>query len=400
MADTDFQKTKSTHRTTTGRALPLVAIAGTRGKSTIAWLLESILSEANWSTGIWSTTGVYVDGMRQAGELGPWSRVIEAARNGALDVAVQELETALVTGVGLPAQIYPLAAISTLCGNNDECLISDQAAQGARAQTIVARAVRPDGRLILNADDQAVLNAAEHTEAEIVLFSIHRDNPAMRRHLEAGRFGVWTADGYVVAGNETSHRSVVSVEEAAFTLDGALIFQVQNLLCAVAMALVLGLPDEAIRAGARQFRPDPDRLPGRCNIVHTGGATMLVDSAEQVWTLRTLVRGVRHQPHRRTIIVSGTFPHVPESQTLDAGRLLGRLGGAVILHADEDHRSRLDQIIEGIAQNEIPPLVLSMPSEAKAIEHAIRMLGDGDLCLLITSDIQNAFAAISSHTAE
>ncbi|HEX3721994.1 MAG TPA: hypothetical protein VHV31_04340, partial [Nitrolancea sp.] len=150
---------KVTSRRRVHPALPLIAVAGVRGKSTIVWILEQILRSSGRSVGVWSSTGVYVQGERQTGELGPWSKVLEAVQAGQLDFAVQELETSLVNGVGLPEAIYPLAAISTLCGNNEECLISPEASLGARAQSIVARAVRPDGVLVLNGDDNAVLDA-------------------------------------------------------------------------------------------------------------------------------------------------------------------------------------------------------------------------------------------------
>ncbi len=383
--------TRQTARTT---SLPLVAVAGVRGKSTIVWLLNEMLRAAGRSTGVWSSTGVYIDGLKQDGELGPWSHVLSAAQSGALDVAVQELETPLVTGVGLPEHIYPLAAISTLCGNNEECLISPEASQGALAQSIVARAVRPDGLLILNADDHAVLEAAEHTSAEVVLFALHHGNPALRRHLNAGGSAVWARDGHVVVGTHSINRHVLDIGEAHFTLDGALTFQVQNILCAVALAVGLDIPDTAIREALRRFNPDPDRLPGSCNIFQVENATVVVDSARQVWTLRSLTRGIRHQHHRRMITVSGCFPHLPDYQVVEAGRLLGRLGGAVILHAEEIHRANIDLLIDGIAQNEIPPLVLSMPDEQAAISHAMRMIGDGSLCLLVTDDVDQAVAAI------
>lgn len=377
------------------QALPLVGIAGTRGKSTTAWLVEAMLAADGRSAGLWCSTGVYVRGVRQAGELGPWSRVLSAVSSGELDVAVQELETQLVTTVGLPAQIYPIAAITTLCGNNEECLISPEFTSGVLAQTIVAHAVRSDGVLVLNADDLAVLDAAEDTTAEVVLFALHPDNPHLRRHLQAGGSGVWVSEGRVVVGNALAHRDIVRVADARFTLDGALIFQVQNVLCAVAVAAALGVPDRAIRQAVQEFDPDPLRLPGSCNVFHKSGATIVLDSARHVWTLKSLIRGIKHQPHRRTIIVTGVFDHLPEDQVMDAGRLLGRLGGVVILHSTA-RRETVDVIKEGIAQNEIPPLVLSMPGETLAIQHALRMLGDGDLCLLITDDVPNAVAAIES----
>jgi cyanophycin synthetase len=375
-------------------ALPLVAVAGVRGKSTIVWILERMLRSAGRTVGVWSSTGVYVQGERQTGELGPWTRVLEATQSGELDVAVQELETALVNGVGLPEQIYPLAAISTLCGNNEECVISPEASLGARAQAIVARAVRPDGVLVLNGDDNGVLEAGDHTSADIVLFALHHENPALRRHLRAGKAAVWVRDGRVIVGTSANERHIIDVAGAHFTLDGTLTFQVQNLLCAVALAVGLGLPDSAIREGLREFEPDPARLPGSCNIFHVRHSTVIVDSARQVWTLRSLARGIRHQPHRRMITVSGCFPHLNAFQVVEAGRILGRLGGAVILHAEEMHRDNIDLMIDGIAQNEVPPLVLSMPGEQEAFDHALRMVGENSLCLLITEDVDSAVAAI------
>ncbi|MBX6341935.1 MAG: hypothetical protein IRY97_05710 [Thermomicrobiaceae bacterium] len=359
-----------------------------------------MLTEAGRSSGLWCTTGVYVRGMRQPGELGPWSRVLEATRTGVLDVAIQELETALVTSVGLPPAIYPVAAIATLCGNNEECLLSPEASRGAVAQAIVARAVRPDGVLVLNADDQAVLDAASETSAEVVLFALHPDNPALRRHLDDGGSAVWVQDGRVVLGDALDHREVVDIGSAHFTLDGALIFQVQNLLCAVALAAALEVPDAAIRAAVEAFTPDPVRLPGSCNIFRVGGATVVVDAAREVWTLRSLIRGIRHQPHRRTLIVSGCFPHLPEPQIVEAGRLLGRLGGVVLLHCAEVHQPLIDLVMDGIARNGVPPLVLSMPSESVAVDQALRMLDDGDLCLLITEDVRHAVAAIAQAASD
>ena len=37
-----------------------------------------------------------------------------------------------------------------------------------------------------------------------------------------------------------------------------------------------------------------------------------------------------------------------------------------------------------------------MPTEQQAFAHAFRMLSEGDLCLLITDDVQNAVDAVTS----
>lgn len=375
-------------------SLPIVAVAGTRGKSTVSWLLNEILTAARMRVGLWTTTGVYRTGEHLVGELGPWSDVMQGLSRGELDVAIQELEDSVVTGVGLPEHMYPLAAISSLCGNNDECLISTEAAQGAAAQHIVARAVRPDGFLVLNADDQAVLAAASETEAQITLFALHPDNPTLRRHLSEGGSGVWLEDDQLIVSHDGEQRAIVDVSSAGFTLDGSLSFQLQNLLCASALAWHMGIDPDSIARGINTFQPDVDLMPGSCNIVRFRGATILLDSARQVWSVRSLVRGIRDSIFGRTIVVTDCFPHLDDGQTHEAGRLIGRVADVVVTQRDATHDGSLTHFKDGLANNDVPPLVFAMPNEIDGIERALKMLNPNDLCLLLTQNVHEAVSKI------
>jgi cyanophycin synthetase len=378
----------------TAPSLPIVAVAGTRGKSTVSWLLHQILVEAGFSVGLWATSGVFMNGRHLVGELGPWSEVVTALSRGELDVAVQELENSVVTGVGLPKHTYPLAAISALCGNNDECLISSEAAQGAVAQDIVARAVRPDGTIVLNADDQAVLTAADETDASVTLFALHPENPSLRRHREAGGTAVWIDEHRIVIRSNGTEERVIDIREAGFTLGNALTFQVQNLLCAVALAWHMGVDLSAVREAVRTFQPDIELMPGSCNIIDYNGATVLLDSARQVWTVRSLIRGIRAPEFHRTVVVSDCFCHLNHDQVHEAGRLLGRAADVVVTHRRNTDSDGVDRFKDGLAHNDVPPLVFAMPTEADAIAHALKMLDPGSLCLLLTSNVQDAIALI------
>jgi cyanophycin synthetase len=375
-------------------SLPIVAIAGTRGKSTVAWLLNEILVAQNLKIGLWTTTGVFKNGQHLVGELGPWSEVMKSLASGDLDVAIQELENSVVTGVGLPEHTYPIAAVSSLCGNNDECLISSEAAQGARAQHIVARAVRPDGVLVLNADDHAVMMAAEDTSASVTLFGLHPDNPVLRHHIDEGGNAVWLDGTRVVAGNTWNPDVISDISRAAFTLNGSLTFQLQNLLCAVALAWNMGIDRGAIADGIESFDPHVELMPGSCNILKHGDATILLDSARHVWTVRSLVRGIRDSSFRRTIVVTDCFHHLDEEHTVEAGRLIGRVADVVVTQGHESKDPSLEHFKAGLANNDVPPLVFTMPTEIDGIERAIRMLDPHDLCLILTQEVNEAVARI------
>jgi cyanophycin synthetase len=375
-------------------SLPIVAIAGTRGKSTVSWLLSEILEAERFRIGLWTTTGVFRNGDHLVGELGPWSEVMSGLARGELDVAIQELEDPVVTGVGLPEHTYPLAAISSLCGNNDECLISSEAAQGALAQHIVARAVRPDGFLVLNADDQAVLSAAAETEASVTLFALHPDNPTLRRHQEEGGSAVWLEDDQLIVSHDGHQQAIADVSTATFTLEGSLTFQLQNLLCASALAWHMGVDPDSIASGINTFQPDVELMPGSCNIFRFQGSTILLDSARHVWTVRSLIRGIRDSAFHRTVVVTDCFPHLNEDQTQEVGRLIGRVADVVVTQRDTNSGNSLANFKEGLANNDVPPLVFAMPTEIDGIERALKMLDQGDLCLLLTQNVPEAVAKI------
>lgn len=375
-------------------SLPIVAIAGTRGKSTVSWLLNEILAAERRRIGLWTTSGVFMNGEHMVGELGPWSNVVSSLARGELDVAIQELEDPVVTGVGIPEHTYPLAAICSLCGNNDECLITSEAARGAQAQHIVARGVRPDGFLVLNADDQAVLTAADETEASVTLFALHPDNPTLRRHIEQNGNAVWLEDDHVIVRFNGNQQTVADASTAGFTLGGSLTFQVQNLLCAVALAWHMEVDPDSIAAGIRTFQPDVDLLPGSCNIVPLENATILLDSARRVWTVRSLVRGIRDTAFNRTIVVTDCFPHLDEEQTHEVGRLIGRVADVVVTQRHLEIEESLAHFKDGLANNDVPPLVFTMPNEIDGIERAIKMLDSGDLCLILTQYIHEAISSV------
>jgi cyanophycin synthetase len=355
--------------------------------------LHEILSDLGWSLGLWCSAGVFVNGRRQLGELQPWSEVLRAVQRGELRVAIQELEAPVVSSVGLPQHVYHLAAITTICGNNEACLVSLEAQHAARAQRIVARAVHPSGCLVLNADDLDVLDAIDETEAEVALFALHPDNPVLRRHLASGGQAVWLDEGVVLSGTASETLPILRVQDVAFTLGGALTFQVQNLLCATALALWLGVPASTIQRAARRFLPDLSVLPGSCNLIEVRGATVVLDTSQHPWTLRQLVRGIRQQPHRRTVIVSHAFEETSAEQTVEVGTLLGRLGGVVILHGQMSDR-HFDLLKSGMIRNRRPPLLMAQPDEPAALSSALQLLREGDLGLVVTRDVDAAMRAL------
>ena len=362
----------------------VIGVAGSRGKTTVVRLLSAIFHEAGLRTALWTDQGVEVNGRRQGGELVPWTRALQRLGAGDIDVAVQELEWSLIHAVGLPARAYPIIAITNLCVNSDSCLIRTESMIAGRAMRKLRAAARNDGVVVLNGEDFAVGDAAADMESAAVLVGLSRDTPLVRNHLQAGGTAVWTSGHEIVAGTNAVASTIGPVAALPFALAGAIGFQVHNALMATAIARSCGIPGATIASALARFEVSARTMPGSFNVLAMDDAAVVVDRPAPSWFLRTPLRGLFHvQPGRRLITVAGRMEEVPDDDLVETGRLLGRAGGALILHGNDDRPERVALLRQGIAANDVPPVVIRVSTERQAIARLVSMLRSVDLAFVL-----------------
>ena len=376
--------------------MPLVAIAGARGKTTVAWMLQAIADEVRWSIGSWLSSGVYVDGVVQPGELGPWKRVVLAARYGELDLVLQEMTASTVVGAGLPAQTYPAAILTTICANDDHCRFSAETTLELRALDVLSAAIRPNGVIVANADDVLLADFAEEQPAETVLFALRRENPVLQNHLDRGGRAAWVDRGWIHFGTASSSTRIVQPRDIPATLGGALLLQVQNALAATAFALCAGAPADAVACALQRFLPSPERQPGSCNVYQRNGARVLVDSHVRLWSMRMLLRGIRRLRHRRIVAVSSCFPELRDDDAREAGVLLSSVADAVLLYADPSWLGRVNDIRAAAVGSAASSIVLHKPSQREAVEWLLANLEHEDIGVIISEQPETTHQLLSA----
>jgi cyanophycin synthetase len=97
--------------------------------------------------------------------------------------------------------------------------------------------------------------------------------------------------GCIVAA-EGNWRETVALADIPLTRNGAIGFQVENAMAAVAAAWGAGLSWDAIRAGLASFVNDADNAPGRFNVMDYRGATVIADYGHNPDAMRALVQAV------------------------------------------------------------------------------------------------------------
>src|SRR5450830_1073522 len=113
--------------------------------------------------------------------------------------------------------------------------------------------VLPDGVAVLNADDPLVADMAGLCDGEVMFFASDAGSPVIAEHLKQGKRGVFVRNGDVILAHGDKEMRVSTVAAIPITGGGAVSFQIENVLAAVAAAWALGISADLIRAGIELF---------------------------------------------------------------------------------------------------------------------------------------------------
>jgi cyanophycin synthetase len=371
--------------------IPVVAVTGTNGKTTVTRLIAHFGREAGLRVGWCNTDGIYVDG--ELVEEGDWSgpggarrvlaqhgvelAVLETARGGILrrGLGVAHNDVAVVTNVAVDH--LGLGGVDTL----DEL---------AEVKAAVVRVTRPSGAVVLNAEDPRVLAMRTRCRARPFLFALDPSGAALRGALAGGARAATVVDGDLAVLDGDGGDRLVPVVDAPVTLAGISSAGVANALAAMAAGLGLGLPRAAVAAGLRGFRPDEQLNPTRMNLFTLDGRTVVVDVAHNEASLRALLevcRGLRPAGAAVRIAI-GTAGDRPDGVLRLLGELAARQADRVVIAEKRKYlRGRTTEEMNRLyregaraaGRDDLP----AFPTELGALEALLDESRPGDVCALI-----------------
>jgi cyanophycin synthetase len=380
------------------RVAPVVAVAGSKGKTSVLRAVESIFRAGGYRFSSWTDRGVEIEGEHQRGELGPWSRALTRLAAGGLDIALQELDWATVPTVGTPGAKYPVVSIANLCGNSEACFFSPETLQARRALRQMKASVAPAGRLVLNADDFGLSDDGDVAEGGDghYLVGISADAPVLRRHILQAGDACWVENGIITIRESGLTQSIVEVRRLPSTREGAIPFAIHNALIATAIARSCGIPVRLIATGLASHEARPEAMPGSFNVFDVGSATIVVDRPMPSWFLRSSLRACANLGSGRQIRVAGPMPEVSTVDLSEVGRLLGRNGG-VLIASGAWPSERLQRLRHGAAGNTVPPIFLQAADERAAVQQALNMIRAKDVLLILAENPAATVSLVHRH---
>lgn len=385
--------------------VPLAAVTGTNGKTTTVRLIAQMFSASGKCVGFTGTDGVFVGG-RQIDDgdcSGP-----KSARNVLMhpEVEAAVLETARggMLREGLGFDFCDVAVVTNL-GAGDHLGIGHihTVEELAAIKRIIVENVAPGGYAVLNAADPLVAAMASVCPGQVIYFAQDKRQPVLAAHLAKGQRAVYRQGGALVAA-ENGKSVRVALAEIPVTHGGAIGFQVENAMAAMAAGWGLGLDWDDIRRGLREFVNSAQSVPGRFNLFQHRGANVIADYGHNPDAIAALVNAVQAMPGaRRTVVISAAGDRRDEDIRRQT-EILGRAFDRVILYEDQCQRGRADGEVLALLRQGLTGAIrtseiVEVRGELKAINLALDALQSEDLCLILVDQVELALDHIARSIA-
>ncbi len=346
------------------RRIPVVSISGTNGKSTVTRMIAHILGRAGHRVGMTTSDGIVVDG--RVLEPGDWTGPGGAAAIlGRGDVGVAVLETArggiLLRGVGYESN--EASVLTNVSSDHLDLQGIHTLGELAAVKAVICRITRPDGWVVLNADDPHVAAVAGLVRAHVAFFSLEAEPlPILAAHVERRGRAYLVRRGTLVEVEAGDVRQIVGVDEIPATLGGLARHNVANALAAAGGARGMGATIEQVADGLRDFRPSTDRSPGRLNIFRHGKQVVIVDYAHNEAGLEALldvadgIAAGGAAPTWPVTLIVGAAGDRPDDTIRGIGRIAARRAGRVVIKETlaylrgRDRQEMVDVLRAGIAE--------------------------------------------------
>jgi cyanophycin synthetase len=231
--------------------IPVVAVAGSKGKTTTCRLLVRMGRAAERCVGWATTDGLYVDGARvEAGDHSGPSGPGRLLARPEVDLAVAETAHHSIVLGGIGVTHNDVSVVTNVAADVDGVPGADTADQLAEVKAVVTRITRSDGWCVLNGDDPRVWSMRALTPARPWVFSCDPLAPAIRAVLaDGGRATTLMDDCICVLGRGQDPDPLVALADVAPSAGGSPPYAVQNALAAVSAGLAVGLPRAAVVTG-------------------------------------------------------------------------------------------------------------------------------------------------------
>ena len=379
--------------------IPIVAVSGTNGKTTVTRLIAHLAQAAGHHTGYTTTDGIYIDGTKiRFGDCsGPGSSAT-VLRDPLVDFAVLECARGGILRAGLGFDKCNISVITNVTEDHLGLNDIDSIEQLALVKAVVAQSTFDNGTAILNAEDDLVYQMKNTLNCTIALFSMDANNERIKKHCGEGGLAAFIEDNYFVISKGEWKTKIAAVSQVPLTFSGTCEFMIKNVLPALLAASISDFPIETITAGLNSFIPSPALTPGRMNVFEFKNFRLMIDYVHNTDGYIQMQKFMEQvDATKKTGIISATGDRRVED-IKNIGRYSAQMFDKIIIrHGDNRGRTseELSTILcDGIREINNNTEVMIITNEIESIQYAINHAQRGEFIFVCVDDIQNSIAYV------
>ena len=377
--------------------VPIVAVTGTNGKTTVTRLIAHIWRQTGMTIGMTSTGGIYrnAECIAEGDTTGPKSarRILSDRR---IEGAVLETARGGMIKSGLAFDRCDVGIVTNVTDDHlgQDGITSLDAL--ADVKSLIVETVRKDGYAIINADDAYAEHMIARANGTVVLVSMYADNRLVRRYLGAGGTAFYLQGGTVWKAQADRQEAIVNLRDAPITFGGRADHQMQNCLLACAGAVMLGLDREIVRDGILSFSENK----GRMMMIDMEGYSVVLDYGHNPAGYLAVISAVKKLGAKHLVGVIGAAGDRADDTLLTLGRIAGKHFDKLYIKEDRDLRGRAKGetatiLAEGAQEAGVKARDMTLLlDERTAIRRALENAQKGDTIVIFYEDYDGALAEI------
>lgn len=357
------------------RALRVIAVTGTNGKTTTVSYLNEILKEAGKKTAMFSTAVIEVAGNARPNDLNAtvastaeMQRFFLEAKRAGVDFVVMEFPSHAIHQHKLAGVPVEMAIMTNLTQDHLDYHGTMEAYAEVKGRLF---ALQPK-YIVLNRDDEwfDYFNQFRAVSQKIT-YGEHTDAEARIDHVKLFRKGT---EARMIIDHQTTL-------ELATALPGE--YNVYNMAAAVSAAYLLGIDLDAIIEGVANL----EEVPGRFErVTDDQPYDVIVDYAHTPDGLEKFLTAAKAITKNRIILVFGACGDRDKSKRPIMGEIAARLADRIFLTDEESYNEDpqiiRDMIFEGIERGHGEIKTTEVADRFEAIKKALSVAKKGDTVLI------------------
>ncbi len=349
-----------------------VAVTGTNGKTTVAFLVRSIIQKAGQKCGLIGTViydtcsgADYQAALTTPDCLDIAARQEEMVKNGAKYMVIEASSHAL--SQNRLAQVnFKAAAFTNLAGDHMD--YHETKENYLAAKSTLFSALAPDATAVLNRQSPEAELIAAKTDARLLWYGIETKSD-ITAHIESTDMS-----GTVFVLEYAGQSSIVRTPLLG-------LYNVSNCLAAAGLCLAVDFDLHTVATGLSALQ----KIPGRLEKIDGGDFSVIIDYAHTDDALKNVLSTLRPLCKGNLQVVFGCGGDRDRTKRPRMAKVAGQLADFIIVTSDNPRTERptdiIDEIVAGFDDPD-PQTIVIEPDRRKAIELAIKSAAEDDIVLI------------------